>query len=214
MRGVRIAAPAVLVAMASAAPATGAAVDPRSLCLRVGDLPRGTTAGTALILSNRQAGARDGVPPPEYDRQGRLTGFSIDFFRAAINGIGYSWFVRADCRVSEYRSWVGAHWEYLRDRALVAIGAVPGTTTAGADTDTGLASFSYRYRRVAAPAVGNERTAFTADSAADEFAYTTRAYVFRRGATVAIVHVMGLQHFRPWRADRLVALVDRRVAQQ
>jgi len=183
----------------------------QSFALRLSDLPRGATAGPARSWSNAQAAVRDGVAPSVYDAHGRITSYEDSFDRSLVDGLPPRGLVRASCEITEYKSSSGAHWYYLRLRSAFRHSGVLGATTGG--TRFGAASHLYRYTPVAMPRVGNENAGFKAESSGDEFSYTTRTTIFRRGRYVATLRLVGYQGQFPQRAaNALARVIDRRIA--
>lgn len=90
------------------------------------------------------------------------------------------------------RSWSNtqaARRERLRSAMRTAY--VLSTNTLG--TNAGQTGIHVPFRQVAIPPVGNEDATFTADWGGDEFAYTTRVIIFRRGRYVVLLRIRGLQ---------------------
>lgn len=203
----------ILTAAAYCTSPTHASTPPdlRFLALRLSDLPGGSTIGSARYWSNAQAAARDHVSVSQYARHGRIRSYENTFDRTLVDGLPARGLVRANSQIVAYTTQQGAHWDFVRSRNALGHSGVLGATTGG--TRVGQASHLFRYTPVALPPIGNEDAGYKAESAGDEFAYTTRTIVFRRGRYLAIIRLVGYQGQLPQRqAVSLARVVDRRLA--
>ncbi len=176
-----------------------------SVALRVSDLPRGATLATARFWSNAQAAKRDGVSASVYKRHGRIRSYQVTFDRELVNGLPPRGIVHADSEITAFRSAGGARWYFSRvDRRLRRQGVI-GSLTGGANGSPGSASHAFTYHPAALPRIGDQTAGFVAQSSGDEFAYTTRAILFREKRDIVLLRVVGFQGQMPWQAALHIA---------
>lgn len=182
-----------------------------AIALHRTDLPPGAQLYVSRFWTNTQAALRDHARIAVYRRHSRLLSYA-DSFSRPLSGrrISVSGVDLARCEITVFRTTRGAHWYVRWLLPKLQRDSVAGTTTGG--TRFGQARHDFPYRRIAAPAVGNEAASFSAGWAADEFAYHMRAVIFRQGRYVVLLHVNGLDgRTPPSLVVRIAKTIDQRI---
>jgi hypothetical protein len=210
----RILAVCVCLALVGWGSATSADPTPdlKALALRAGDLPGGFALDSGRYWSNSQAAARDRVPVSSYQTHGRIRSYqNIYSHPFAVNSPATGGLQRAGSEITEYRDARGAHWDWLRLRGVWRHATSMGSTTLG--SVAGNAGRPVPFKPIVVPLVGNEDAGFAVTWGGDEFDYTTRVIVFRRGRYVATLEVIGIMQQVSLHKTMIMArTIDRRIA--
>lgn len=203
---------AVWIACSLPGRATAAGPDLRSMALHGQDLPRGAILYVSRFWTDAQAALRDRVPVSVYQRHRRLLSYETEFNRPLLYGrVEVSGLDLARAEITRFRSARGATWYFRHLQPILRHDFVAGTTTGG--TMQGGAYHRFPYFPSLVPAVADQVAAYTAGWAADEYAYSERALVFRDGRYVVLLHINGVEGRTPLDlAVRLARLIAGRIA--
>lgn len=186
--------------------------DLRSAALHGHDLPRGADIYVSRFWTDIQAAERDHIPVQTYERHGRIVSYETAFSRPLLYGrIEVSGLDLARSEITWFHSVGGAAWYFRRLQPILRHDFVAGTTTSG--TMKGGAYHRFPYFPSSIPRIANQDAAYSASWAADEYAYTERAVVFRERNYVCLLHINGVEGRTPLSlAVRLARLIAGRLA--
>jgi hypothetical protein len=180
---------ACLIALAVAPPVsarTSSTAAPKSVALRLTDLPAGFKLFKAHSVSNADMALKTRLKKKNFDMHGRITGFEEDFDRATAS----SGQINVSAYVYAYRSSAGAHWDYLQTLKLDLKHA----------------------KQASAPSVGNERTGMVIHVKSGKRSLTFYLIVFHRNQVDATIAVGGFTgDVSMTDAGKYAALVDTRI---
>lgn len=184
--------------------------NPKSAALRASELPTPVASVAAGYWSPGVLAQEDRLPPSLLQAHGLVRSYHNGFFRTLIDNMPVNGVVRADSTITQWKTVAGARWYFSRLVPSIRRSGVLGTTTSG--TNVGQASYTYPYKPLSIPRIGDESAGFEAYWAGDEFSYTSRAIAFRQGVYVVKLRVVGHQHEVPVATSITLARnIDRRL---
>lgn len=110
----------LLFAGTASAGSTAGNPDPKTLVLRLSDVPAGFERTTGSHVSNAQAARAGGLPLSRYVGWGRIDGYVVKFSRKAFAGSVRNGVLGIDSTATLYRAASGAHSAFIRWAATAA----------------------------------------------------------------------------------------------
>jgi hypothetical protein len=167
-------------------------VSPRSLALRLTDMPPGFVQTVSRVYSNAQAAKTDHISVRTLVKKGRLTSYESAFHQPTLFGI-----INVDDTVAEFKSAGGAHWDYLR----IARNAVRSS------------GHSPHIHAMSVGRLGNESIGYTYQEKAGRIPLTVDILLFRRSEYRVSVLVGGLTgSYTVNQAIHYAGVIDRRIS--
>lgn len=165
---------------------------PRSLALRLTDMPPGFVQTLSRAYSNAQAAKIDHMSVRTLEKKGRLASYESAFHQPSLFGI-----INVDDTVAEFKSVGGAHWDYLR----IARNATRSSAHAP------------HFQAISVGRLGSESIGFTYQQKAGRIPLTVDIILFRRSVYRVSVLVGGLTgSFTVDQAIHYAKIIDHRIS--